>query len=55
MTILKIIKVTFLKNDENINKQVGHLDDAAKIILEINKVLISGKVDDDDDDDLINY
>ena len=30
--------------DKNINKQAGDLDDAAKIILELNEVLISDKV-----------
>ena len=30
--------------DKNINKQPGDLDDAAKIILELNEVLISDKV-----------
>ena len=41
--ILKIIEVKFLKN-------INLINDAVKIILKINKVLISGKVDDDDDD-----
>ena len=36
--------------DKNINKQAGDLDDTAKIILEINEVLISDKVNNDDDD-----
>ena len=42
---------------KDVCKHRGDLDDAVKIILKINKVLISGKVndgdDDDDDDDLI--
>ena len=38
------------KFDKDVIKHSGDLDDAVKIILEINKVLISGKVDDDDDD-----
>ena len=39
------------KFDKDVIKHSGDLDDAVKIILEINKALISGKVDDDDDDD----
>ena len=41
------------KFDKDVIKHSGDLDDAVKIILEINKVLISGKVNDDYDDDLI--
>ena len=37
------------KFDKDVIKHSVDLDDAVKIILEINKVLISGKVDDDDD------
>ena len=39
---IKIFKEYSL--DKNINKQPGDLDDAAKIILELNEVLISDKV-----------
>ena len=39
------------KFEKDVIKHSGNLDDAVKIILEINKVLISGEVDDDDNDD----
>ena len=37
--------------DKDVIKHRGDLLDAAKIILEINEVLISGQANDDDDDD----
>ena len=39
------------KFDKDVINHSGDLDHAVKIILEINEVLISSKVDDDDDDD----